>query len=162
MANAGVAERGAPPFLFWPITCSASDTESNANLFLGKKRHVSSVHAQCSEQRPRHGRGEPCANYSARSRRPARTESLRLAGSARRIAARANASTSTRGAAPTDANLATGGATASWTASGNEVRIDDILDETLSRPGGQSRGAGSDRKASFFVSNELAEKPVDS
>ena len=38
------------------------------------------------------------------------------------------------------------------------MRIDDILDETLSRPGGQSRGAGSDRKASFFsVSNELAE-----
>ena len=28
--------------------------------------------------------------------------------------------------------------------------IDDILDESVSRPGGQSRGAGSDRKASFF------------
>jgi hypothetical protein len=30
------------------------------------------------------------------------------------------------------------------------VRIDDILDEDVSRPDGQSRGAGSDRKASFF------------
>ena len=42
------------------------------------------------------------------------------------------------------------------------MRNDDILDEHVSRPGGQSRGAGSDRKASFSVSNELAEKPVDS
>ena len=30
------------------------------------------------------------------------------------------------------------------------MRIDDILDENVSRPGDQSRGAGSDRKASFF------------
>ena len=43
--------------------------------------------------------------------------------------------------------------------------MDDILGEDMSRPGGQSRGAGSDRKASFFreqrASKELAEKPVD-
>ena len=40
------------------------------------------------------------------------------------------------------------------------MRIDDILDEIMGRPGGQSRGAGSDRKAPFSVSKELAEKPV--
>ena len=41
------------------------------------------------------------------------------------------------------------------------MRIDAILGEVVSRPGGQSHGAGSDRKASFAVSKELAEKPVD-
>ena len=40
--------------------------------------------------------------------------------------------------------------------------IDDILDENVSRPGSQSRDAGSDRKVPFSVSNALAEKPVDS
>ena len=85
-----------------------------------------------------------------------------MAGSAWSDAARASASPSTPGAAPIDANLATGGATASWTVRGGELRIDDILAEDVSRPGDQSRGAGSDRKASFFVSKELAEnKPVD-
>ena len=73
-----------------------------------------------------------------------------MAGSAWSDAARASASPSTQGAAPIDANLATGGATASWTVRGGEVRIDDILAEDVSRPGDQSRGAGSDRKASFF------------